>query len=130
MLYRMRFAVISIVLLAITAAQARSVTPLVVVGQSETMMVINEIPLTGTVTSPRSADLSAELSGLVEAIKIKEGQRVRKGDVILKLDQELEKLTLDAAIAKSRQARLQLADAKLRQNFQLLRPDSNGAPLF
>ncbi|NNJ92702.1 MAG: efflux RND transporter periplasmic adaptor subunit [Gammaproteobacteria bacterium] len=114
MLYRIRFAVIPIVLLAITAAEARSVTPLVVVGQSDTMMVTNEIPLTGTVTSPRSADLSAELSGLVKAIRIEEGQRVRKGDVILKLDQELEKLSLGAAIAKSRQARLELADAKRR----------------
>lgn len=95
-------------------AQARSVTPLVVAGQSETMTVINEIPLTGTVTSPRSASLSTEVSGLVETVLIEEGQRVRKGDVILKLDRELQQMMLEAAKAKTRQARFELDDTKRR----------------
>ena len=98
----------------LTVVQARSVTPLVVVGQSKTMPVIDEVPLTGTVTSPRSADLSTEVSGLVEKVLIDEGVRVRKGDVILGLDLEQARLTLDAAMAKTRQAGFELADAKRR----------------
>ena len=110
-------ALISLTLIGIfglTAVQARSVTPLVVVGQSESRTVINEVPLTGSVTSPRSADLSTEVSGLVQSVLIDDGMRVRKGDVILRLDQEQAKLTLDAAKARTRQAGFELADAKRR----------------
>lgn len=98
----------------ISVIQARSISPLVVVNQSSEMSVINEVPLTGTVTSPRSARLSAEVSGLVEAVLFDEGLHVRKGDVILKLDPELEKLELDAAMAETAKIRLELADARRR----------------
>ena len=114
MLNRALFTIYLIVSLNSAVVQARSVTPLVVVEQSEKMTVINEVSLTGTVTSPRSADLSAEVSGLVEAVLIEEGMHVRKGDVILRFDQEQEKLILDAAIARTRQARFELADAQRR----------------
>ena len=96
------------------AVQAGYATPLVVIGESRIMTVVNEVSLTGTVTSRRSADLSPQVSGLVEAVLVDEGVRVRKGDVILKLDQELAKLTLDSAMAKTRQAQFELADAKRR----------------
>lgn len=104
--------IVLIMSMNLAVVQARSVTPLVQVGQSVEMPVINEVPLTGTVTSPRSADLSAEVSGLVEAVLIEEGVRVRQGDIILRLDQELEKLTLDAARAKTRQVQLELVEAR------------------
>ena len=108
------FIIALIVFCDLTVVQARSVTPLVVVGQSESRAVIDEVTLTGTVTSPLSADLSTEVSGRVEAVLIDEGVRVRKGDVILRLDQEQARLTLDAAMAKTRQAGFELADAKRR----------------
>jgi membrane fusion protein (multidrug efflux system) len=94
--------------------QAKSISPLVVIGQSKNMDVINEVSLTGTVSSPRSARLSTEVSGLVEMVLIDEGMRVRKGDVILRLDQELQQMTLEAARVKTRQARFELDDAKRR----------------
>lgn len=100
--------------LHLTAAQARSVTPLVEVGQSTEMTVFKEVSITGTVTSPQKANLSPEVSGRVKSLLIDEGVRVKKGDLILKLDQELEKLKLDVAIAQTRQAQLELADAKRR----------------
>lgn len=108
------FTIALILFLNLTMVQAKSVTPLVVVAQSHSMTVINELPLTGTVTSPRSADLSAQVNGLVEGVLVDEGLRVRKGDVILRLDQELAKLALDAATAKTSQAQFELADAKRR----------------
>jgi RND family efflux transporter MFP subunit len=93
---------------------ARSATPLVLVGNSSEMKEINEVLLTGTVTSPRSSALSTEVSGLVEAVIVDEGQRVRQGDVILRLDRELEQLKLEAAMAQTRQAELELAETKRR----------------
>lgn len=106
------FAIVLIMSLNLATVQARSVAPLVRVAQSVEMPVINEVPLTGTVTSPRSADLSAAVSGLIAEVLIEEGMRVSKGDIIVRLDQELEKLSLDAAMAKTRQARLELVEAK------------------
>ncbi len=98
----------------LSVVQAKSNVPLVVVGQSSEMTVINEIPMTGTVNSPRSASLSASVSGLVEAVLVDAGLRVQKGDVILRLDTELEKLKLEAAISDTTQARLELADSRRR----------------
>jgi membrane fusion protein, multidrug efflux system len=98
----------------LTSVQAKSISPLVIVGQSKNMDVINEVPLTGTVSSPRSASLSTEVSGLVKMVLIDEGLRVLKGDVILKLDQELQQMTLEVARSKTKQARFELADAKRR----------------
>ena len=94
--------------------QAKSNSPLVVIGQSKNMSVINEVSLTGTVSSPRSARLSTEVSGLVEIVLIDEGMHVKKGDVILRLDHELQQMTLETAKSKTRQARFELADAKRR----------------
>lgn len=114
MLNKEVFTIALFVFFNLAVVQAKSITPLVVVGQSKIMAVINEVSLTGTITSPRSARLSTEVSGLVEVVLIDEGQRVRKGDVILRLDQELQQLTLEVARSKTRQARFELADAKRR----------------
>jgi len=103
-----------IVFCNLSGVQAKSNLPLAVVGQSSEMVVVNEVSLTGTVYSHRSASLSAAVSGLVEAMLIDEGQRVHKGDVILKLDPELEKLKLNATIAETSKAQHELADAKRR----------------
>ena len=97
-----------------THALAKSVTPLVVVGKPAEKTVINEIPLTGTVSSPQSADISTELSGLVKRILVDEGHHVKAGDIILELDDELQQMTVAAEKAKTRQVQLELADARRR----------------
>ena len=100
--------------LSATGVLAKSVTPIVVAGSPVEKTVINEIPLTGTVTSPQSADISTELSGLVKLIHVDEGHHVQAGGVILELDDELQLLSLAAAKAKTRQAQLELSDARRR----------------
>ncbi|MGB5672370.1 MAG: hypothetical protein WBM71_17660, partial [Sedimenticolaceae bacterium] len=48
----------------------------VVVGVAERQAVVKEVPVTGTVTSPRVARLSPEVAGLVSEVLVDAGARV------------------------------------------------------
>jgi RND family efflux transporter MFP subunit len=105
---------------AVFAATDRS--PLVVVSKASTDTVIKQVPLTGTVTSARIAQLSTEVSGLVKTVHVEVGDRVDTDAALLELDREIEQLILTALQAATRQARAELADAKRRyEDAQLLR---------
>jgi len=95
-------------------AASSAKTPLVVVAKAQTKSVIKQVPLTGTVTSPKISRLSSEVNGLVKSINVDIGDLVKKGDVLLQLDREIENLTLKAAQAATLQAREILDDAKRR----------------
>ena len=102
-------------LLFSTAAQAASPRlPLVVVSEAKTADVIKQVPLTGTITSPKHARLSTEVSGLVETLEVEVGDVVMAGDILLQLDDEIETHRLTAAVAATRQAEAELADARRR----------------
>jgi HlyD family secretion protein len=67
----------------------------------------------GTVRARRRAKLSPEFGGTVVAIPFREGERVKKGDVLLRLDDTLQQAELDlaerelnAALAQRKQASL------------------------
>ena len=94
------------------AADDRS--PLVVVSTAQTDTVIRQVPLTGTITSARVAELSAEVSGQVEAVNIEVGDRAETGAALIELDREIEQLTLEALRASTRQAGTEVADARRR----------------
>jgi RND family efflux transporter MFP subunit len=102
------------------AATDRS--PLVVISKASTDTVIKQVPLTGTVTSARVAQLSSEVSGLVKNVNVEVGDRVETDAALLELDREIEQLILAALQATTRQARAELADAKRRyEDAELLR---------
>lgn len=95
-------------------AFAQKGTPLVIVGIAEHVTLIEEVPLSGTVISPRIAKLSTEVSGIVEAMEIEIGDQVHAGDEILRLNSELDTLSLAASSAATEQATQELDDAKRR----------------
>ena len=101
-------------LLAAPLAQAQQNAPTVVVTRAAQTTLVEEVSVTGSVVSPRIAELSTEVSGIVAEIRVELGDRVRAGDEILRLDSELESLSLEAARASTEQARLELADARRR----------------
>ncbi len=103
---------ITLSLLGSTVAQQAG-TP-VIAARAELSEVIEEIPLTGTVISARRARLSTEISGLIETLRVDVGNRVQAGDEILRLDAELEQLSMRAKQAETEQARRELADARRR----------------
>lgn len=87
---------------------------MVVVHPAERVSLIKEVPLTGTVVSPRVAKISTEVSGIVETMRVDIGDRVQAGEEILELNSELELLILDAAQAETEQAAQELEDSRRR----------------
>ena len=88
--------------------------PAVVVQHAEQQSLIEEIPLTGTVVAPRSAQLSTEVSGIVETIAVEIGDVVKRGGELLRLDAELAELNLGLAQAETLKAKEELTDAERR----------------
>jgi RND family efflux transporter MFP subunit len=114
------------ILSAGTAVAAADRSPLVVVSTAQSDTVVKQVPLTGTITSARVADLSAEVSGQVEAVNVEVGDHVEAGAALVDLDREIEQLTLEALQASTRQARAELADVKRRyQDAKRLREQKN-----
>lgn len=72
------------------------------------------VQLTGTVTSARSALLSAATSGLVTGLRVDAGSVVNTGEVLLELDSELANWQWQSAQASAEVARIALADAQRR----------------
>jgi len=93
---------------------AKPAQPRVVVTQAQPGTIIDEVRLSGTVSSPRVARLSTEVSGLIKDIHVDEGSVIKAGEILISLDTELENLSLQAAQATTQRAREELADAKRR----------------
>mgnify|MGYP003630781391 CR=1 FL=1 len=70
--------------------------------------------LTGTVTAAQAARLSVATSGLVTAMYVDAGSKVKAGDLLLELDPELAQLQLDSAKAQVEQVGSALKDARRR----------------
>lgn len=94
-------------------AAAQNTTP-VRVETAGLAPIVEEVPLTGTITSPRSARLSTSVGGLVENVYVDAGDPIETGTLLLNLDRELEAIGLRRAQAAIREAEAELADAKRR----------------
>ena len=80
----------------------------------EQQALIEEVPITGTVTPLKQALLSTEVEGLVQEIRTDVGREVGKGDLLLILDPELNAISRDVALAEVARAREALADSRRR----------------
>jgi RND family efflux transporter MFP subunit len=69
-----------------------------------------EMRLTGTVTSERTASLSPRVSGLVSRVRVDAGDRVKKGKALVDLDATLAKLALERTGAAVEEAQAQLSE--------------------
>jgi len=85
--------------------------PAVTAIRAGTAGVAQQLRFTGTVTAERDAALSARVSGLVAAVRVEAGDRVKRGDLLLELDPALAELSL----AQSRGA---LGEAQARRAEQ------------
>jgi membrane fusion protein (multidrug efflux system) len=93
---------------------AQQPAPAVVVTTTKQRTVIEEVPVSGTVTSPRVAQLSPEIAGLVQEVLVDAGDRVDADAPLVRLDAALASLELEAAQAATDQVREELADAQRR----------------
>jgi RND family efflux transporter MFP subunit len=98
----------------VAAGVAHAAGAPVVLGVAERQAVVEEVPVTGTVTSPRVARLSPEVAGLVSEVLVDTGARVEAGSTVVRLEQTLAALAVEASEAARLQAREELADARRR----------------
>jgi RND family efflux transporter MFP subunit len=104
----------TVLLLCISAAPAAFAASPVEIAQSERRPIVQILTVNGTVTSPQSAVLSPSIGGLVEETLVDAGDRVEAGSIVVRLDSELGRLSLERAIAEETQARIALDDARRR----------------
>ena len=75
----------------------------VVVSKVTTGTIAPEGEFIGTVYYLEVSDVSAEVNGTVKIIKFEEGQRVKKGKVLVKLDSNLLQKNIQASVASHEQ---------------------------
>ena len=101
---------------ALSAAQNRERQQMppanVVVSKVTTGRLAPEEEFIGTVYYLEVSDLSGEVGGSVEIIQFEEGQRTKKGEVLVKLDSNLLEKQLQAKVALHEQVLLELEQAR------------------
>jgi len=106
-----------LVVLIISACSAFSVFaagPPVAVQTLVEQTITQLVRVNGTVTSPRSATISASVAGLITELELDAGDRVERGRILVQLDPELAQLEAASASATVKSYEAQLADAKRR----------------
>lgn len=108
----------SLLLVAISTAAflpaAAQVPSRVTLADAEERRLFREVRLTGSVSSPQVALLSAEVAGLVKALHVDIGDTVEHGQLLLELDDELSAIALDHATAAVLQQQEALTDSRRR----------------
>ena len=84
--------------------------------------LLQSVVASGQVITPQRASIAAEITGRVTRVPVAEGDTVRRGQILIELDQADERAALDQA-----HAALAQADAKLRQLQQLALPAAEQA---
>ncbi len=114
-------------LMAAGIVAAQQAAP-VAVTRAESGSIIREVTLTGSLTSPRRAELTPEVSGRATEVIAEAGDRVKTGDALLQLDAELSRIELRQADAARAEAESNLAEARrrLREAEDLAARDSIG----
>lgn len=87
--------------------------------------LINEVPLTGSLSAARVATLSAEVAGLVSSLEVDLGDQLDAGDTLLELNPELAEIALQRARAAAASARERLDDSERRLSEAQARAASN-----
>lgn len=109
-------------------AAAQDEAPPVVVEEARIEPVVEKVSLSGTVTSPRVAQVSTSVAGLISEMPVDTGTQVDKGDVLVKFDAALETLSLEQSKASTREAREELSEAKRRLRIALNLVDRDTIP--
>ncbi len=102
----------ALVWLSGASAQDRLAT--VVAAAAREMPLYQTIPLSGTITSAKVADVSVATSGLVKGVPVEDGDRVQAGQVLLQLDAGLAQQAVNSAAAAVREAQIAQRDAERR----------------
>lgn len=99
-----------------------------VVVRAESREVPKFIETTGTFQADETAEVAAEIGGLITATPVAEGAFVRQGDVLIRLNEREAQLKLEQSRAAERQAAQQIvqAEAQTRQAAAAIGLDKSG----
>jgi membrane fusion protein, multidrug efflux system len=88
-------------------------------GRAEAIRIEDDAQAVGTVRAVQAVTLRPEVSGRVQRIGFKDGQRVRRGQLLVQLDDQLQRAQLQQAEAQASIARTNLQRSRelLAQNF-------------
>ncbi len=89
--------------------------PAVEVAKVGTMALQDDAQAVGTVRARQSVVLRPEVSGRIAALQFQEGTAVRKGQILVRLDDTLQRAELSQA-----EAQLSMAQANLKRNQELV----------
>lgn len=108
---RRRYLLLALALLLVAgAAFVYTRRPRVVTTQPRTLQVVESVAASGQVAGQTESDVGPEVAGRLASVLVQEGQRVRSGQVLARLDQTLLQKQVDQALAA-----LQTAEAQLEQ---------------
>lgn len=110
----MIFPALSLAWAGMALGQEESTVARVQVEQAEESEIINQIPLTGSLSAARIATLSAEVAGLVSELDVDIGDQLEAGDTLLQLNPELAEIALQSARAAATSARERATDSERR----------------
>lgn len=71
---------------------------------------------TGTVESPQNVKIAAKITGRIEYLNVREGDRVRRGQVLVRIDPDQVEAEVHAAMANLAEAQYRLAQGQINQN--------------
>ncbi|MDX1710159.1 MAG: efflux RND transporter periplasmic adaptor subunit [Rhodovibrionaceae bacterium] len=97
-----------------TGVVAQSDGPPVTAAIAEIQPITHVAKLSATVISPRAAKVSTAVGGLVESVEVDFGDKVRKGDSLIRLDRALAEQEVRRAEAAVAEAQATLADQERR----------------
>ncbi len=86
----------------------------VAVADAEVATMAERVTVTGTIRADRQADVSAQISARVLEVKVREGDAVRQGQVLIRLDPKQAQAQVAQASAGAEAARARLAAARAR----------------
>lgn len=110
-------------------AQARTPAQTVGVYQVQRRDVPVQVEASGTVAALQSVDIRAQTSSLVREVLIKDGDSVRKGQLLFRFDDRADRANVERARAQLARDRASLADAERQyQRAQELRAQNFIAP--
>lgn len=90
----------------------------VVMGKVTEQEVAQNRSVIGVLYYERVSDLSTEVAGLVESIRVRQGDKVQKGDVLVELNTEM--LEQEIALTRTRIEQAELRIDNTRKNFKRL----------
>jgi len=101
-------------LLCLLPLPALAQVPPVELATVERRDIVETLRLSASLSSPLSARLSSDVEGRLVQLEVDVGARVKAGDLLFKLDDELARLELAQAIAFEQEAQVELENARRR----------------